>query len=93
MQYGGGRPAYRTGRHIADLRELREDKILQKAAGLKSIPSDSGTGDWLLRMGKGLRIEGMEKAHREADIKMLKMDKNEPACRQTGNTRCGQTLR
>lgn len=38
MQYGGGG-------HIADLRELREDKTLQKAAGLKSIPSDSGTGD------------------------------------------------
>lgn len=70
MQCGGGR-------HIADLRELREDKTLQKAAGLKSIPSDSGTGDWLLRMGKGSVIEGMDKAHREADIKMLKMDKNE----------------
>jgi len=70
MQYGGGR-------HIADLRELREDKTLQKAVGLKSIPSDSGTGDWLLRMGKGFAIEGMDKVHREADIKMLKMDNNE----------------
>jgi hypothetical protein len=70
MQYGGGR-------HIADLRELREDKILQKAAGLKGIPSDSGTGDWLLRIGKGDGITGMDKVHREADIKMLKMDNNE----------------
>ncbi len=70
MQYGGGR-------HIADLRELREDKTLQKAAGLKSIPSDSAAGDWLLRTGKGFGVEGMEKAHREADMKMLKMDKNE----------------
>jgi hypothetical protein len=70
MQYGGGR-------HIADLRELREDKALQKAAGLKGIPSDSGAGDWLLRMGKGSAMQGMDKAHREADIKMLKMDNNE----------------
>lgn len=70
MQYGGGR-------HIADLRELREDNTLQKATGLKVIPSDSGTGDWLLRSGKGKGIEGMDKAHREADIKILRMDKNE----------------
>ncbi len=70
MQYGGGR-------HIADLRELRDDRTLQKAAGLKHIPSDSVTGDWLLRMGKGGAMQGMEKAHREAAIKMLKMDGNE----------------
>lgn len=70
MQYGGGR-------HIADLRELREDKTLQKATGLKSIPSDSAVGDWLLRMGKGNGVEGMEKVHREASIKILKMDNKE----------------
>jgi hypothetical protein len=69
MQYGGGR-------HIADLRELREDKTLQKATGLKIIASDSGAGDWLLRMGKGEGIDGMGKAHREADVKILKMDKD-----------------
>lgn len=67
---------YRGGRHIADLRELREDKTLQKATGLKIIPSDSGTGDWLLRMGKGSGVEGMDKVHKEATIKMLKVDKN-----------------
>lgn len=69
MQYGGGR-------HIADLRELREDRVLQKATGLKVIPSDSGTGDWLLRMGKGSGMQGINKSHREAAIKMLKMDKD-----------------
>jgi len=37
MQYGGGR-------HIADLRELREDKTLHKTAGLKVVPSDSASG-------------------------------------------------
>lgn len=57
MQYGGGR-------HIADLRELREDKTLQKAAGLKIVPSDSAAGDWLLRTVKGNGIGGMDKAHR-----------------------------
>ena len=70
MQYGGGR-------HVADLRELREDKTLQKATGLKAIPSDSGTGDWILRSGKGEGIEGMGKVHTETDILMLKMDTNE----------------
>lgn len=70
MQYGGGR-------HIADLRELREDKTLQKAVGLKVIPSDSGAGDWLLRMGKEDGIDGMSKVHIETDVKILKMDKNE----------------
>jgi len=68
MQYGGGR-------HIADLRELREDRVMQKATGLKVIPSDSAAGDWLLRMGKGVGIEGMGKVHWQADVKMLKMDK------------------
>ncbi len=33
MQYGGGR-------HIGDLRELREDKVFKKATGLKVIPSN-----------------------------------------------------
>lgn len=70
MQYGGGR-------QIANLRELREDKTLQKASGLKVVPSDSAVGDWLMRTGKRTGIEGMEKAHREAGIKMLKMDSNE----------------
>jgi hypothetical protein len=70
MQYGGGR-------HIADLREIREDRTLQKATGMKRIPSDSGVGDWLLRNGKGKGIEEMSKVHKETDVKILKMDKNE----------------
>jgi len=40
LQYGGGR-------HIADFREIREDKTLIKATGIKEIPSDSAVGDWL----------------------------------------------
>lgn len=69
MQYGGGR-------HIADLRELRQDRTLQRSADIENIPFDSAVGDWLLRMGKGDGIEGMDKVHREANIKMLKMDKD-----------------
>jgi len=40
--------------------ERSEDEVTARA-GLKSIPSDSGTGDWLLRIGKGFGIEGMDK--------------------------------
>lgn len=46
MLYGGGR-------HIEDLRELRDDKALRGVCGLGRIPSSSAVGDWLLRMGKG----------------------------------------
>lgn len=69
MLYGGGR-------HISDLRELREDRALQKVLNLNWIPSDSATGDWLLRMGIGEGVKGMEDAHRDICIKMLKMDDN-----------------
>lgn len=67
LQYGGGR-------HIADLRELRDDKTLQKIIGMKVIPSDSAIGDWCVKMGKGQGIEGMDKVHKEAAVKILKMD-------------------
>lgn len=70
LQYGGGR-------HIADLREIREDKTLIKATGMKNIPSDSAVGDWLLRMGKGEGIKGIEEANKKAAKKMLKMDKTD----------------
>lgn len=70
MQYGGGR-------HVADLREIREDRTLQKATGMRRVPSESGTGDWLLRNGEGQGIEGMSKVHMETNVKMLHMDANE----------------
>lgn len=46
MLYGGGR-------HIEDLREIAEDKALRRLIGLKTIPSSSTVGDWLVRMGNG----------------------------------------
>lgn len=70
MQYGGGR-------NISDLKELREDKVLQKATGMKGIPSDSATGDWLLRAGEVGGIEGLNRAQEEMSRKLLKMDKTE----------------
>ncbi|MFQ5901868.1 MAG: IS1380 family transposase [Thermodesulfobacteriota bacterium] len=70
IQYGGGR-------HIADLREIREDKALIKATGMKTIPSESGAGDWLLRMGKGEGIKGMGEINREVTKKLLKMDETD----------------
>jgi len=69
LQYGGGR-------HIADLREIREDKVLQEATGLKVIPSDSAVGDWILRQGKRDGTDGIDKVIQEAVIKILKMDKD-----------------
>lgn len=46
MLYGGGR-------HIDDLREIREDRALRRLIGLKGIPSSSTVGDWLARTGGG----------------------------------------
>jgi len=57
MLYGGGR-------HIEDLRELREDRALMRATQMEEIPSSSAIGDWLLRMGEG---EGLVSFHRVTD--------------------------
>lgn len=67
MQCGGGR----------SISDLREDKVLQKAVGIKDIPSDSATGDWLLRSGERGGIEGLRKAQEEISEKILKNDTSE----------------
>jgi hypothetical protein len=45
------------GRHIEDLREIRDDKALRVLVGLRRMPSLSTFGDWLVRTGAsgGLR--------------------------------------
>ena len=45
------------GRHIEDLREIRDDKALRVLVGLRRMPSVSTFGDWLVRTGakSGLR--------------------------------------
>lgn len=39
------------GRHIEDLREIRDDEALRVLVGLRRMPSVSTFGDWLVRMG------------------------------------------
>ena len=70
MQYGGGRK-------ISDLKELREDKVLQRATGISCIPSDSAAGDWLLRTGENGGIDALKKSQEEISKKLLKMDNKE----------------
>ena len=67
MQYGGGL-------HIADLREIREDKVLREATGMGVVPSESGMGDWLWRMGSGEGLKRMKLAHKELVRRMLLLD-------------------
>ena len=68
MLYGGGEA-------IGDTREIREDKPLRKAIGLKRVPSPSAIGDWLRRMGIKGGIAGMERVNYELTLKALKQDK------------------
>ena len=37
------------GRHIEDLREIRDDEALRVLVGLRRMPSVSTFGDWLVR--------------------------------------------
>lgn len=39
------------GRHIEDLREIRDDAALRALVGLRRMPSPSTFGDWLVRAG------------------------------------------
>ena len=68
MLYGGGES-------IEDVREIREDKTLREAIGLKQVPSVSAIGDWLKRMGVNGGIAGLEQVNREINRKLLKRDK------------------
>ena len=39
------------GRHVEDLREIRDDQALRELTGLEEMPSVSTFGDWLMRVG------------------------------------------
>ncbi len=70
MLYGGGR-------HLEDLRELRQDKVIRKLIEMHQMPASSTVGDWLVRMGEGEGIEGMERVNREVVKRVLsKEDKD-----------------
>ena len=51
------------GRHVEDLREIRDDEALRALVGLRRIPSLSTFGDWLVREG----AKGGVRAMREVD--------------------------
>ena len=53
------------GRHIEDLREIRDDKALRVLVGLRRMPSVSTFGDWLVRTGASSGINTMRAVDEE----------------------------
>lgn len=47
------------GRHIEDLREIRDDETLRRLIGLRRMPSLSTFGDWMVRSGATGGVEAM----------------------------------
>ncbi len=68
MLYGGGEKVDHT-------REIRDDKALRAVLKMDRVPSVSAMGDWLVRMGFGGGIEGMEKVCDGINRKILRQDK------------------
>jgi len=69
MLYGGGR-------HIEDIREIRDDLALRNLVGLEKMPSLSTYGDWLVRQGKSGGIEVMEQINGEVAEKVCLKEKD-----------------
>ena len=68
---------YGGGRHIEDLREIREDGALRGLIGLEEMPSCSTFGDWLVRVGQGGGIEGLAGVNKEVVGEILAKDERE----------------
>lgn len=66
---------YGGGTCIDDMKEIREDKMLLKASGIKRVPSSSAQGDWLKRVSERGGIEGMELVNKAAVRKVILRDK------------------
>ncbi|MDH7514059.1 MAG: transposase [Clostridiales bacterium] len=60
------------GRHIEDLREIRDDRTLRRLVGLHRMPSLSTFGDWLVRMGASGGLEAMAAVNEEVAGTILK---------------------
>ena len=58
MLYGGGR-------HIDDIREIKDDFTVRKLVGMEEVPSLSTFGDWLKREGDKEGSGAMEKVNEE----------------------------
>ena len=53
---------YAGGKGFADIREIREDKVLRELLGLNMVPSESAIGDWFKKMGDRGGIAAVNKA-------------------------------
>jgi hypothetical protein len=60
------------GRHIEDLREIRDDAALRQLVGIGEMPSLSAYGDWLVRAGRNGGREAMEKVDEETAETIVK---------------------
>jgi hypothetical protein len=70
MLYGGGR-------HIEDLREIRDDVALRRLIGLEEMPSLSTFGDWLSRCGDKSGVEGIGRVNGEVARRILRKDQTQ----------------
>jgi hypothetical protein len=70
MLYGGGR-------HIEDLREIRDDVALRRLIGLEEMPSLSTFGDWLSRCGEKSGVEGIGRVNRDVARRILRKDQTQ----------------
>jgi hypothetical protein len=60
------------GRHIEDLREIRDDEALRAVVGLRRMPSLSTFGDWLVRAGAKGGVRAMRAVDEEIAVAVLK---------------------
>jgi hypothetical protein len=60
------------GRHIEDLREIRDDEALRAVVGLRRMPSLSTYGDWLVRAGAKGGVRAMRAVDEEIAVAVLK---------------------
>lgn len=70
MLYGGGR-------HIEDLREIRDDVALRRLIGLEEMPSLSTFGDWLSRCGEKSGVEGIGRVNGDVARRILRKDQTQ----------------
>lgn len=66
MLYGGGR-------HVEDLREIRDDSALRRLIGLKEMPSLSTYGDWCRRQGSSGGLGSLKKVITESARRFLEV--------------------
>ncbi|MGB6867624.1 MAG: IS1380 family transposase, partial [Candidatus Aminicenantaceae bacterium] len=70
MLYGGGR-------HIEDLREIRDDVALRRLIGLEEMPSLSTFGDWLSRCGEKSGVEGIGRVNGDVARRIPRKDQTQ----------------